>query len=320
VEIDTSISDERVGLRALAFPKGWFQVCYSDEIAPGNVRSLEYFGQKLVLFRSEDGHAQVLDAFCPHLGAHLGHGGLVSGDHIVCPFHGWEYGVDGACARIPYNERVPSKGASIRVWPTEERSGIVMIWHCPEAGAPKWDPPFLPEYASDEWGGYFIRWNRQVSTIAHEIIENIVDVAHVVTVHRAPTRPEVTFTFKEHTMVAKFHNDIPSVGHKAINHVTAHGLGLVENRSEGTGEKAFFSAYTPIDEFRVDVWFSMLVRNSSAADPTGKISKMSARATISEFEKDIPIWENKSFSTNPLIVQNDGPIAKYRKWARRFFD
>jgi phenylpropionate dioxygenase-like ring-hydroxylating dioxygenase large terminal subunit len=48
--------------RRLAYPEGWFQVAYSDELRPGQVQKLHYFGQELALFRTESGKAQVLDA------------------------------------------------------------------------------------------------------------------------------------------------------------------------------------------------------------------------------------------------------------------
>ena len=60
-------------------PTGWFQIAYSDQIRPGEVKPLEYFDTDFVMFRTEDGQLCVLDAFCPHLGAHLGHGGKVRG-------------------------------------------------------------------------------------------------------------------------------------------------------------------------------------------------------------------------------------------------
>ena len=41
------------------------------------------------------GRAGVLHAFCPHLGTHLGHGGTVQGNNIVCPYHSWEFDADG---------------------------------------------------------------------------------------------------------------------------------------------------------------------------------------------------------------------------------
>ena len=68
-------------------PTGWFQVGYTSELAVGQVVPLSYFNTELVMFRTSDGTAHVLDAFCPHLGAHLGsmdigrHGDPVSGRH-----------------------------------------------------------------------------------------------------------------------------------------------------------------------------------------------------------------------------------------------
>src|SRR5262249_44680373 len=57
------------------YPDGWFQVAYADELAPGDVVPLRYFGRDLVLYRTQDGAPHVLDAHCPHMGAHLGYGG-----------------------------------------------------------------------------------------------------------------------------------------------------------------------------------------------------------------------------------------------------
>ena len=61
----------------MPIPFGWFFVHYSDDLKIGDVKTLRYFGQDLVLFRNEGGAAGMLDAYCPHLGAHLGHGGQV---------------------------------------------------------------------------------------------------------------------------------------------------------------------------------------------------------------------------------------------------
>jgi phenylpropionate dioxygenase-like ring-hydroxylating dioxygenase large terminal subunit len=55
-------------------------------------------GLELVVFRGADsGAVSVLDAYCPHLGAHMGVGGQVVGDCMECPFHKWQFAT-GACA------------------------------------------------------------------------------------------------------------------------------------------------------------------------------------------------------------------------------
>src|SRR5882672_5253520 len=91
----------------LPIPLGWFFVGYSEELPAGELRSIEYFGQEWILFRNQAGEAGVVDPYCPHLGAHLGHGGKVDGDSLVCPFHNWAYNPKGWCTRIPYAKVLP---------------------------------------------------------------------------------------------------------------------------------------------------------------------------------------------------------------------
>lgn len=60
-------------------------------------------GLDLVAVRTQDGVAHVIDAHCPHLGAHLGVMGRMVGNCIECPFHGWRFNVDdGVCTHVPY--------------------------------------------------------------------------------------------------------------------------------------------------------------------------------------------------------------------------
>ena len=92
-------------------PNGWFIVARSDELAPGEMRPLYAFGRDLVLFRTEGGEARLLDAHCPHLGAHLAVGGRVEGECIRCPFHGWRFDGDvRGLHRDPLRRRHPHPG------------------------------------------------------------------------------------------------------------------------------------------------------------------------------------------------------------------
>src|SRR4051812_28198646 len=97
------------------YPKGWFIACFSTELPTSGVLPLKYFGQDLVAYRGEDGSAHLLDAFCPHLGAHLGHGGKVCGGSIRCPFHAWRFDGDGTCVEVPYAKKIPP-AARVKAW------------------------------------------------------------------------------------------------------------------------------------------------------------------------------------------------------------
>ena len=76
-------------------PTGWFQVAWSDEIGIGDVHRMTYFGEEMVAWRAQSGRLTVMNAYCEHLGAHLGYGGQVHGEVLQCPFHGWQWDAEG---------------------------------------------------------------------------------------------------------------------------------------------------------------------------------------------------------------------------------
>src|SRR5262249_38696229 len=105
-------------------PTGWYAVAYSDELPPAGIVELKYFGVPLVLFRTESGRAVVMDAHCPHLGAHLGLG-KVEREGIRCAFHHWCFDSAGKCTDVPYAKKLPR--ANVRAWPVREQSGFIFV-------------------------------------------------------------------------------------------------------------------------------------------------------------------------------------------------
>src|SRR3954454_10520370 len=125
-------------------PFGWFQVAFPGDLAPGEVSPLRYWDRELVLWRDLDGAFHLQDAYCPHLGAHLAHGGTVEGNELQCPFHGWRYDGEGACTNIPYSQRTNRK-AELRSYPDVERNGFGPVWYHPFEEKPKWEILEIPE-------------------------------------------------------------------------------------------------------------------------------------------------------------------------------
>ena len=56
------------------YPNGWFHLFESAQVRKNDVRRVDVLGLNLVAFRAENDQMYVLDAYCPHLGANLGHG------------------------------------------------------------------------------------------------------------------------------------------------------------------------------------------------------------------------------------------------------
>ncbi len=123
-------------------PTGWFQVAWSDEIAVGAVHRMKYFGQEMIAWRADSGQLTVMNAYCEHLGAHLGFGGSVVGEVLQCPFHGWQWNQQGRNVCIPpYEDRPPNRGRRITTYPVVERNSSVYIWHDIDGREPFFDAP-----------------------------------------------------------------------------------------------------------------------------------------------------------------------------------
>jgi len=122
---------KRSGQFPKPYPNGWYRICGSEELVKGQVISITCCGREMVAFRGNDGRAGVLHAFCPHLGTHLGHGGTVKGNNLVCPYHSWEFDADGVNKCIPYcsREYKDSKRINARKYSTRERLGIIFAWY-----------------------------------------------------------------------------------------------------------------------------------------------------------------------------------------------
>lgn len=133
------------------YPNGWFHILSSWELQNREVKFVCVLGEQLAVFRGEDGCVNIVDAYCPHLGANLAIGGQVVGNCIQCPFHGWEYrGSDGQCTKIPYTKNIPSI-AKLKAWPCLERNYSIMIWYHAEEVEPTWLPEEIQELTSGKW-------------------------------------------------------------------------------------------------------------------------------------------------------------------------
>jgi nitrite reductase/ring-hydroxylating ferredoxin subunit len=301
------------------FPNGWFQVAYSDELPAEGVIPIHYFGQQLVLYRDGDGVARVLEAYCPHLGAHLGYGGRVEGGCIRCPFHAWRFDGEGHCVEVPYANKIPPT-AKLEAWHVFEANGLIMVWHHMGRQAPQWEPPRLAEYGAMEWTDYTRkRW--KIRSHNQEMGENAVDSAHFKYVHGTPEQPMTRAEVDGHIFRAKspVNYTTPQGTVEGGIESTNYGFGFGVVRFTGIVETMLVSSVTPIDGEYMDVRFSFSVKKLGSDSATAGVG----RAFIAEIERqlgqDIPIWENKVMKSRPVLCDGDGPIGVYRRWAKQFY-
>jgi len=300
-------------------PNGWFAVALSGELRAGEVKRAFYLGRELVLFRTASGDARVFDAYCPHLGAHLGVGGKVVGDTLQCPFHGWRFDGDGHCVEVPYAKRIPPHAAA-RAWLVAERYGLVFVWHHLEGKPPFYRLPEIPELSSPEWVPPVLREWRVRSAI-QEMAENDHDNAHFPIVHQGKYLPTaVTYDGLTKTCVSPVSREMPDGSALNAELVrTSYALGIATVSYRGIPGMGFImlSVVTPVDEENVHMrWLLTVTANLPEAAREEVIRGISEGTGV---EADIPIWENKRFVANPLLCDGDGPIAEFRRWAAQFY-
>jgi phenylpropionate dioxygenase-like ring-hydroxylating dioxygenase large terminal subunit/putative sterol carrier protein len=308
-------------------PRGWFVVAFSDEITPGRVHRLRYFGRDLIAYRGASGRAYVAGAYCPHLGAHLGHGGKIEGETIRCPFHGWRFDGDGRCAAIPYGDKIPPR-ARLGALPVREQNGVVHAFVDPTDAAT--EPFALPTLDEAGWTeGRTITW-RALATHPQEVFENTVDTAHIGPIHDgrgAKLGGKPTFDGARMHVDVEFQAPGDIVGmpdqlNDVHLSVTLHGLGVVfvETHVRNVGVRARQRIYvTPVDEESVDIRAVVHVREQDDPAFTAELAQLFYDAYVEDFARDFPIWENKRYLSRPQLAKGDGPIGAYRKWCTQFY-
>jgi phenylpropionate dioxygenase-like ring-hydroxylating dioxygenase large terminal subunit/putative sterol carrier protein len=323
--LDTISSDMTQRYPLTRTPDGWYCIVRSDELAAGEVKAVSCLNRELVVFRTESGQAAVLDAYCPHLGAHLGVGGCVEGENVVCPFHRWTYGTDGHCTSIPYAKKVPMR-AQIRSYTVREKNGLVMIWLHHQMAEPWYEIPTFPRegWSKQLWGDLFLD--------AHiiEFADNGVDIAHFPPIHNSERGGATVYEKKGSCFRFQLRTGYPGEGIGVPGRRVLvdtewwfHGLGIYygEHTAQGFGTRLQHTfSFTPLPNNRTHV------RIGVAADLTtvqpeliDMVVQKGLEISRNNLLEDAPIWANKRYVARPVLSEGDGPLGAMRLWIRQFF-
>jgi phenylpropionate dioxygenase-like ring-hydroxylating dioxygenase large terminal subunit len=286
-------------------PNGWFIVSKADDLAPLEVKPLFCFGRDLVLYRTAGGEPRLVSAYCAHLGAHLGAGGRVEDDAIVCPFHGWNYdGSTGKCVAIPYGSgKIPSQ-AKIRSYPTLERNRMVWAWFHLEGKPPFYDVPVVPEFEDPAFGEpHTVEFT--LRTVCQEMAENNHDAAHFQFVHGTDSIPE------EDVSIEGTHKRVIGMNGAFVRETHGLGLGVLRVKNYVT----FFSSTTPVDDEHVHVRWTFLAPRGNGPGA----AQEAALSFTSGLSQDIPIWENKRYVERPILIKDERTILDHREWCQQFY-
>ena len=305
--------------RSLPLPNGWFAVAWSRDLEIGDVKRVFCFGRELALFRTRSGKPVLLDAYCPHLGAHLAVGGRVHGETLRCPFHGWRFDETGRCSEIPHCKTIPPL-ARLKSWEVVERNCMIFAWHHAEEKPADWEVPTIGVIGHPDWTPPRCV-DIDVAVHVQEMAENNFDPAHFEVVHGTPAPPPSESEYAENgrfvRVTSKMQRETPMGTFDTRLVRDTFGIGLSTVVSEGlpgVGTMLFVSS-SPIDSTHSKMrWLLTVTKN--VADELGEEFMT---GIVNGVKDDVPIWENKIHRANPVMCETDKYIAEFRRWTRQFY-
>ncbi|WP_081372175.1 Rieske 2Fe-2S domain-containing protein [Pseudomonas fluorescens] len=319
--IDNKRSATGITQDPLPYPNGWFAACFSDELTPGKVKRVPFMGQELVLYRTSSGLARAIDPYCPHLGAHLGYGGKVVGEDLVCPFHGLTFNPQGHCIKTGNGKKPPAAALTQRYF--KEVDNVLFVWRHEDNLPPYWELPEL------DCAGFSRGCHEtfELQGLSQDMTENSADPNHFSYLHGLK---EVTTQQEEekhriiYTMRAKVFGQVVTmkmtcygIGY-AVGEAYFERLGLLaRTQALGTQTAPLNWTFRMIDTIRFERVKALpqSLRHIAYALPLFYIH----RWFVKTVKEDFDVWSNRRFMSAPKLVCDESNMAIYRRWSTQFY-
>jgi 5,5'-dehydrodivanillate O-demethylase oxygenase subunit len=157
----------------------WHPVAAVAELNAEPVKPVKLLGERLALFRAEDGSYGLVQERCAHRGTSLGYG-MVKGNTLVCAYHNWKFDKQGQCLEIPTEppESRLCDRMKIAGYPVQAMAGLLWAYLGPLPA------PLLSRFehlVRDDW-----EWDIGISRLPCnwlQVAENTLDPVHIETLH-----------------------------------------------------------------------------------------------------------------------------------------
>ncbi|MBH5323467.1 Rieske 2Fe-2S domain-containing protein [Aurantiacibacter sediminis] len=292
------------------FSQVWNPICLSSDVEAGQVKGYDFLDGKIVVFRGEDGVAQVLSAFCPHMGANLAKGD-VKGNELRCAFHHWKFDRGGACTEIRVGDPVP-KSAKVFRFPTKEKYGLIWAFNGDE---PLYDLPSFSENEDD-----LLFKTEFHSHIPHDPaigVAGAFDMQHFWAVHEFEVdlaKHDKDFTFHDHHAHQKITATIIADGSPVRWEVDVFGTNLIF--MEGTNDGLWHGHISASCQRRpgeTEMFMITCVKKEVGREAL----EMIAGHHNHEAQKDVDLLETSRFNWG-TVTRTDKALGKWLRYVRDY--
>lgn len=313
----------------------WYGILDAKEIKKNKPIGVTRLGEKLVLWKSEDGKINCIFDKCCHRGASLSAGKVIH-DKIVCPFHGFAYDSYGKVTQIPANgiNSTILERYRINAYQVEEKYGLIWLWFSDNRNEAPEIPFFKELQEGFSYGSFSETWPVHYT----RAIENQLDVVHLPFVHASSIgRGNKTVV---NGPVVKWEADLMTV---YVNNIVDDGKTIPLKSEEITNYKDFFrlqfqmpniwqnliskdvrivAIFAPIDNENTHIYlrfYQKFIKIPVLKQLMNKLSNISNKYILHQDRSvvlnQIPIKSELKMDEN--LILGDTPIIEYRK--RRAF-
>lgn len=155
------------------FARSWLLAFHSSEIgAPEAFSLFEIAGESVIVVRGRDGIARAFYNVCQHRGTLLCAQPRGSASALRCPYHHWEYALDGQLIRAPGAGAAAlgagGEGVTLRALHCAERFGFVWVSMAAQpADLDEYLAPVAPELSRYQPEGYRLETANEVAVAAN---------------------------------------------------------------------------------------------------------------------------------------------------------
>ncbi|MFI5966424.1 Rieske 2Fe-2S domain-containing protein [Streptomyces asoensis] len=317
----------------------WYVAAWSVEVTANPVRRV-ICKQPIVLYRTPDSAPVALADRCAHRAYPLSTGRTV-GDSIECGYHGFAYGPDGVCTRVPAQPAIPAR-ARVRSYPVVEKDGWIWVW---TGDAELADVTMVPDTHWMNDPAWATVTHTMLFECRHDLIhDNLLDLTHESFLHKTTVGDDYIYehgiTVEVDGRVVTADRLMPGVQapplyartmaaeglydrfhatefHIPSYHVLHSGItGQGQPREDGYLIKVL-NGITPVDE--KTTWYYYAFSRNFAVDAAWATDELEAGlATVLQEDADALREQERGMQERPeaehdVLIAQDAGVAKARR-------
>jgi phenylpropionate dioxygenase-like ring-hydroxylating dioxygenase large terminal subunit len=170
----------------------WYVAAYASEVSR-DLFTRTVCGESILFWRTESGSVTAMADRCVHRRFPLSEApSHLVGDTVVCGYHGFTYGADGACVAVPGQARIP-RTARLTHYPVAEQDSFVWVWIGDRDAADSTPIPRAPWLVDPAYTTVF--GMEPLAARSGLLVDNLLDLSHETYLHGGYIgTPEVAHT------------------------------------------------------------------------------------------------------------------------------